>query len=149
MFNTEFLLKVIDKNNTSRYISKILFLSLFIIMDFFSLFVLGNLIGIYLYLASLGLLIFIGISLSIKEIKREIFLLEKSNSNGIFPEKQFYRLTGLFLASVLIIIPGILTTLIGYLLLTPTLRFSVGRSLSKSLKLNWNAVYEYKEIYSN
>lgn len=149
MFNTDFLLKIIDKDNISKYISKILFLSLFIVVDFLTLFILGNLMGIFLYLASLGLLIFIGVTLSIRELKGEISQIEISNSKGIYPEKQFYKITGLLLASVLIIIPGLLTTIMGLLLITPALRFSVGRSLSKSLKLNWNAVYEFKEIYSN
>lgn len=149
MFNTDFLLKVIDKENTTRFISKLLFLSLLVVIDFFTLFIFGNLIGIFLYLAILGLIILIGVTSSIKEIKREIINLEKSNSIGIYPEKQFYRLTGLYLAVLLIVLPGLLTTLIGLLLIIPKFRFSIGRILSKSLKLDWNAVYEYKEIYSS
>lgn len=149
MFNTEFLLKIIDKENSSKYITKLLFLSLVVVIDFFTLFILGNLLGIFLYLAILGLVILIGVSLVLKEIGKQLDAMEESNSRGVYPRDNFYQFTGIILASILIIIPGLLSTLAGLAILIPKLRFYIGRKLSLSLNLDWNAVYEYKEIYSN
>ncbi len=149
MFNATFLLKVIDSSKTTKYISKLLFLSLLIVADFFTLFIWANNIGIFLYLAILATLIFTGTLLTIRYIKKQIKLLELNSSKGIYPKLNFFAITGLFIGGILIILPGLITTLLGLIIITPKLRISVGRNITKSLNLDWNAVYEYKEIYSS
>lgn len=149
MFNTEFLLQIIKKEKISKYIYTILFLSLLTLGDFFTLFIFSNLIGIYLYLALVATLCFIGTGFIVKSIKKTILKIEKKHDQGVYPETEFYNIATLFLAVVLVIFPGIVTTFAGLIIIIPYFRQLVGRKLTKRLKLDWNAVYEYKEIYNN
>ncbi|MGL1893780.1 MAG: FxsA family protein [Spirochaetaceae bacterium] len=149
MLSTEFLLKLLNRDNISRYIYTILFLSLITIFDFFALFILGKMVGIYLYLAVIASLSLFGVMIVIKLLKRTISRLEDKHDIGVFPENEFYKITGLFFCSFLIIFPGIISSFIGFILILPTFVQLIGRILTKSLKLDWYAVYEYKELYSN
>lgn len=149
MFNTEFLLQIIKREKISNYIYTVLFLSLLTLGDFLTLFIFSNLIGIYLYLALVASLCFIGAGLIVNKIKKTIIRLEKKHDKGIFPDKEFYNITTLYVAVVLVIFPGIVTTLMGFFILIPYFRQLVGLKLTKQLKLDWYAVYEYKEIYNN
>lgn len=149
MFNTEFLLKVLKREKISHYIYSILFLSLFTLGDFLTLYIFSELIGIFLYLGLIALLCFIGVAMVVKLFKATITKLEDKHDNGIYPKEEFYGLTALLLASVLVVFPGIVTSLVGFIIIIPYFRQKVGRKITKRLKLDWYAVYEYREIYNN
>lgn len=149
MFSTEFLLKLLNRDKISQYIYIILFVSLTTVFDFFTLFVFGGMIGIHLYLAGIATVSLIGVFILIKLLRNTVTALEKKHSIGVFPETEFYQITTLFLSSGLIIFPGIVSSTLGFVLIIPYFRNLIGRLISKKLKLDWYAVYEYKEIYNN
>lgn len=150
MFSIEFLLKLLNRDKISKYIYTLLFVSLITIFDFFTLFIFSEMIGIYLYLAIIATITFIGIIILINFIKKQIIKLEKKHDVGIFPKEEFYHITTLFITSIFIVFPGIISSALGLIIIIiPQLRVLIGRILSKSLKLDWYAVYEYKEIYNN
>ena len=149
MFSTEFLLKLLNRDKIAQYIYTILFLSLITVFDFFALFLIGYMIGIYLYIAGITTISFIGALLIVKLLKRTITTLENKHDIGVFPEVEFHHITTILFSSLLIIFPGIVSSTIGFILIIPYFRHFIGRILSKRLKLDWYAVYEYKEIYNN
>lgn len=148
MFNTDFLLKILKREKVSHYIYTLLFISLLTIGDFLTLILFSELIGIYLYLGIIASICFIGIGLVVKFLKGTITTIENKHDNGTYPKNDFYKFTGLLLAAILIVFPGLVTTTIGLVILIPIFRQLVGRTLTKRLKLDWYAAYEYKEIYS-
>ncbi len=149
MFSIEFLLKLLNRDKISKYIYTILFVSLITIVDFFTLFIFSEMIGIYLYLAIITTVTLLGVSILINFIKTQIVRLEKKHDVRIFPEEEFYHITALFITSIFIIFPGIISSILGLIIIIiPQLRVLIGRILSKRLKLDWYAVYEYKEIYN-
>ena len=150
MFNTDFLLKLINKEKASKYIYTLLLISLTSIFEFIMLFYFSKMMGLYLYMAIIASLSLLGVFLTISMIKKQITILEKKHRNGVYPENEFYCITTLFFASIFIIFPGGITSFIGLgLISVPYFRILIGRTLSRSLQLDWNSVYEYKEIYSN
>lgn len=148
MFSTEFLLKLLDRDKTSQYIYTLLFISLITVFDFFTLFIFSKMLSIYLYLGIITTISFLGVLLVIKMTKNTISTIEGKHDKRIYPEIEFYDLTTLFFAAIFIIFPGIVSSIIGYILLLPFFRHFIGRKLTKKLKLDWYAVYEYKEIYN-
>lgn len=148
MFTTEFLLKLINRDNISRYIYTFLFLSLITVFDFLTLYLGGRLIGILLYLAIITSMSLIGVTIIIRSINKKVDKLEEKHSKGVYPSDEFEHLSGLFLLVILVIFPGIVSTTIGLVLYIPYFRQIVGRNLTKRLNLDWNAVYEYKEIFN-
>ena len=139
MFSIEFLLKLLKLDNISKAIYTILVISPLTVADFITLFIFSDLIGIYLYLGIITSITLFGVIIIIKLSKRTLKEFESKHKRGIYPEYEFYKLTGLLSASFLIIFPGIITSITGFIL--------IGRSLTKRLKLDWHGVYEYKEIY--
>ncbi|MBN2617151.1 MAG: FxsA family protein [Spirochaetales bacterium] len=148
MFNTEFLLKLINKNNISKYVYTVLLFSIVTVFDFLTLYIFGSLIGIYLYLSIITLLSFTGVIIVISLYKKNLIQLQKKHDAGIYPEKEFHCLTGLLFVTFLVIFPGIISSALGYIFLIPYFKNLIGRVLSKRLNLDWNAVYEYMEICS-
>ncbi len=149
MFSTEFLLKLLNREKVSQYIYTLLFISLITLADFFTLFIFSDMLGLYLYLGIIASLSLIGIMIVIKLIKKTIKSLEDKHDIGIYPKEDFFKITGLFLASIFVIFPGIISSAIGFLIFIPYFRHLIGRILTKSLRLDWYAVYEYKEIYNS
>ncbi|OQY39518.1 MAG: hypothetical protein B6229_03595 [Spirochaetaceae bacterium 4572_7] len=147
MFSTEFLLKLLKLDYIAKVIYTVLFISLLTVVDFFTLFIFSDLIGIYLYLGIITSITLFGVFIIIKLSKSTIKQLESKHNVGVYPEYEFYKLTALLFASLLIIFPGIITSIIGFILIIPHFRQFIGRSLTKKLKLDWHGVYEYKEIY--
>ena len=149
MFSIEFLLKLLKCSNISKLLYTFLFLSLLTVGDFISVFILGDMVGIYLYMAIVTTLCLIGIIfLSRYRIKGIIKSINLKHDKGIYPQDEFYRLTGAIAASLLIIFPGITTTIIGFILIIPVFSLFIGRKISKRLDLDWYAVYEYKEFFN-
>ncbi len=149
MFSIDFLLKLLNKDKVAQYIYTLLLISLINLFDFFTLYVFGTMIGIFLYIALIGAISILGVFVVIKLIKKHISIAEKLHNECIYPKDDFYHITGLFTSSFLIIFPGLISSTIGLILLLPYFRYLIGRIITKSLKLDWNAVYEYKEIYKN
>lgn len=149
MFSTEFLLKLINRDKTSQYIYTLLFISLIVVFDFFALFVFGNLISVYLYLAIISILSLLGVSFLIKLIKNTIITINKKHDDGEFPQKEFNDISTMFFASIFIVFPGIITSIFGLILLFPVIRQIIGKYLTIKFGIDWNAVYEYKEIYNS
>ncbi len=149
MFNTEFLLKVLKREKISHYIYTVLFISLLTLGDFLTLYLFSNLIGVFLYLALIACLCFLGVVLVVKLIKNTITEIENNHDRGVYPKKEFYSITGLLFAAILVIFPGIITSVVGFVILIPYFRQLVGRMITKRLKLDWYGVYEYRELYNN
>ncbi len=149
MFSVEFLLKLISSRKVSNYIFTILFISIITLVDFLTLFIFGQMIGIYLYLGIIGSISFFGVIIVIKLINKKIIKLENKHALGKFPKEEFNSIISIYFSSFLIIFPGIVSSVLGYIFLIPQIRNLIGKLLTRSLNLDWNAVYEYKEIYKS
>lgn len=149
MFSTEFLLRLLNRDKISQYIYTLLFISLITVFDFFTLFIFGNMVSIFLYLSIIGTISLLGVFIVIKMIKHTIHIIEEKHDVGVFPQVEFYQITTLFFSAIFIIFPGIVSSTIGFIMIMPYFRQLIGRILSIKLKLDWYAVYEYKEIYNN
>ncbi len=53
----------------------------------------------------------------------------------------------MLVSSVLLLTPGFITDLVGFLLLVPVFRQAVGRAIAKRLDRNFKEVYEYLKLY--
>ena len=124
-----------------------MFVSLLPIAEVYIYILLSGIISSYLMIAALtsssliGLILSYGfIKLRLKEIKREI-------NEDRYPEKEFYRLAGIFLASILIITPGFIGDITGLFILLPGISRKTGYILTRPIEDKMKELYEYMKLY--
>jgi UPF0716 protein FxsA len=124
----------------------ILFLLLFAAVPLAEVFLflyLGNLIGNYLVLILAAVAGVAGALIAFDQFRRGLATLQTRIQQARYPGNEFVTLTGLVVAGVLLITPGFVTDVCGYLLLVPRIRAAVGRRLVKKLEPGFTSIFEY------
>ncbi len=147
MFSIKFLLRLTEnRRHSAFFLYLILLLSGIVLLDFY-LCMQGSIIfGIYLIMSLLCLLSLVGLPVSMGLVSRHLEGIDASRIREEFPEGDFYGLTGAFLAGILLLIPGIISSFLGMFLLVKPLRILAGRILSDFLMVKWHEVYEYRNL---
>lgn len=149
MVDVRLLLKFIDRASVTKTLFRFLLIALFPIIDIWLLIFLSSLIPTHynLLLAILLTLGLTGFFIIFLIIRRELNEIQFMIKNGIFPEKQFYKLAGSFLITWFLISPGILSSLAGFFFLIPALKTIVGKAITKNIHKDIKDVYEYIKLY--
>jgi UPF0716 protein FxsA len=103
---------------------------------------LGDLIGNYLVLVIAAVVGIVGAIIIVGQLRRARERLRARLGAHRYPGGQYMELAGVFAAAVLLITPGFVTDLLGFLLLIPALRDAAGRFIVKKLARSFREVYE-------
>ncbi len=108
---------------------------------FFFLFV-GNLLGNYLVLV-LAVVAGVGGAFSVlAELQRALERLKTTIRKGHYPGREYADIAGLAAAGILLITPGFITDLIGFVLLVPSVRTALGKAIVRKMDTGLREVYE-------
>lgn len=146
MLSIQFIINIFKDTKAVQFLYFFLAISIFQILDLFLTIFLTRIFGEYLIMAIICSTSLLGLFFSIIRIKSLILIINKNCKEGIFPESQFHEIIGIFIAAILIFIPGFVTSLLGFLILLPVLSTKSGQYISKWTFTDWHTVYEYMKI---
>jgi UPF0716 protein FxsA len=146
MLSIQFIINVFRETKAVKILYFFLAISIFQVMDLFITIFLSNIFGEYLILAIICSTSLIGLSLSILRVKSLVLIINDKCKEGVFPLELFNQVTGVFVASIFIFIPGFITSITGFLFLIPFFSNNIGRYTSKWTFTDWHTVYEYMKI---
>lgn len=147
MFNLKVLLKFFDTGHIHNNLLLILLVSLIPFGEILLIFYVGEILGIYLVLATAaatGLLGFIVVSIFIGTLIKKIKSKIKKDE---FPGREFYSLAGMFLCSICLIAPGFISDIAGLMLFFPFIRNCCGSQIVKKTEIPTKELYEYLKLY--
>jgi UPF0716 protein FxsA len=127
------MLKTFDRNLLFKVILFLLTYSIVPLAEIFLFIYIGTLIGNYLVLVAAAVAGLPGASLSLGQMRRARARLRLKIVKDQGPGREISDLAGIVAGGILLLTPGFLTDLLGYLLLVPAFRERIGRALKKRL----------------
>jgi UPF0716 protein FxsA len=120
--------------------------SLLIVADGYALIELSAQVGRYLALALVASTGLIGLFFLINSILTTLAAARRHIRRGSFPKRDFARLAGLFVAAALIILPGLITDVIGVVVYVPPVRLALGLLIVRPLDSQLWQIYEHVKL---
>lgn len=146
MLSIQYILSLFKDTKALQIVYFFMAASVLQVTDLFLTIYLTQLFGEYLIMAVLCLFALAGLFFAIARIKKLTSLINENCSNGVFPQNHFYELSGMFLAALLVFIPGFISSLAGMICMLPLLSRKTGSLLSEKMSTDWHTVYEYMKI---
>lgn len=146
MLNLKILIRILEPDFTKKLLSLILIIAMIPIMDCILIINFSYLMGEYLFLAILLLLSLSGFIFSLHMVNGTHIRLKKNLHDNTFLLKDYNSLPGVLMVSFLLIMPGIISTIIGLVFSIPCFRVDLGKRISLILKIDWKEIHEYLNI---
>jgi UPF0716 protein FxsA len=127
------MLKTLDRDLLFKVILYLLAYSVVPLAEIFLFIYLGTLMGNYLVLVAAAVVGLPGASVSLGQMRRARARIRLKVVKDQRPGRELAELAGILAGTVLLVTPGFLTDLFGYLLMIPALRERFGRMLKKRL----------------
>ena len=124
----------------------LLALALIPILDCIIIIFLAQLLGTFLFLAIIVFLSLAGFFFSLRLTFRTQKQIKDNLRNNILSLKHYNSLPGTLVIAYLLIVPGIISTIIGLIFAIPHLRSLLGSKISLYLKIDWKEIHEYMNI---
>lgn len=147
MLEPRLLLRFLDKEFLVRMVFVLLLYSLVPLGEIMLFLYLGELIGNYLVIALAAVVGLVGVLIGVTQMRRTLDRLRVKVRKGKYPGREFVDLAAMLVSSVLLLTPGFITDMAGFLLLVPVLRQALGRAIARRLDRNFREVYEYLKLY--
>jgi len=147
MDQAKFFIRFLDKSFITRLLILALLYSLLPLAEIFLIIYLGDRIGNYFTLALAACTGLMGMLFALRGFQKNLVVLKDKIKQGVFPTEQFITLTGIFAAGILLLTPGFVTDLLGFLLFVPVIRSALGRYIIRVTKANFKELYEYLKLY--
>ena len=139
---------VMGKDLLFKLILLLLIYSLVPLAEIFLFIYLGELIGNYLVLTLAAVAGMAGALIAGSQTRKTVERLMEKIRRGKYPGREFVDLSGIIVGGILLITPGFMTDVCGYLLLIPALRDRLGGFIARKLKRNFKELYEYLRLSS-
>ena len=146
MTEVRLVLKLLDRDFLFRVILALLLYSLVPLGEIFLFLYLGDLIGNYLILLLAAVAGLPGVLIAMGQIRRILDHLKAKIRDSAYPGKEFVDLVGILIGSLLLLTPGFVTDVVGYLLLVPFLRDRLAKVIARKLDSHFREVYEYLKL---
>jgi len=146
MLSIQFLINLFKDTKAVQILFFFLSVSILQVIDLFLTIYLTTIFGEYLILGIICTVSLVGLFLSVARVKSLIMIINENCNNGIFPETNFFQITGVFTAALLIFIPGFISAFLGFLILMPIISIYWGKNISGRTSTDWHTVYEYMKI---
>ena len=147
MDQAKFFVRFLDRTFITKLLILALLYSLLPLAEIFLIIYLGDRIGNYFTLALAGFTGLMGMLFALRGFQKNLVLLKEKIKKGVFPTDEFITLTGIFAAGILLLTPGFITDLLGFLLFIPVIRSSLGRFIIRITRVNFKDLYEYLKLY--
>ena len=147
MVNIKVVLRFFERDFVAKLLFFLLLYSLLPLLEIFLILYLGGNLGNYLTLAlaaSTGLL---GVVIARVGLREAVGNLKSQIRSGTYPGREFVNLAGILLGGILLLTPGFVTDLLGFLFFVPIVRNMVGSMITRSLESELREVYEYLRLY--
>lgn len=147
MFDTRFLIRFFDK----IFILKLFFIGLLIslvpIGEILLIIYVAEKLGAFLILALAALIGLIGTVSVYGQIKTLLASIKSKVSDGVYPTVEFAGLAGGLFTAVLFLMPGFVTDLAAVILLLPSVKKGLGRTLIRNMDGRLKELYQYLKMY--
>ena len=140
------LLSLVDRAFVVRLLLVMLLASLLVVADGYALIELSTHLGRYLSLAVVASTGFVGLFFLTNSILATLSAMRRHVRSGSFPKRDFARLAGLFISAGLIVLPGLVTDLIGIVIYIPPLRVAFGLLIIRPLDSQLWQIYEHVKL---
>ena len=140
------LLKIFDPASLMKGMLLLLLYSIVPIGELVLILYLGQLWGNYLILAITAITGLFGFFLSVRKVRSITESIKKRVADGSYPGEEFVRLAGALVGSLLLITPGFVTDIVGFLLLFSFPQVWVGRSITRKMEDKLKELYEYLKL---
>jgi UPF0716 protein FxsA len=147
MFETRTLIRFFDTGFILKFLIMIMLISILPIAEVYLYILLSGSISTNLLIAALTGSSLIGLIISYSLIKSHIKTIKNSINEGEYPENNFYRLSGLFLAGILVITPGFIGDFLGLIILIPGISKKIGIIITSPMENEVKELYEYMKLY--
>jgi UPF0716 protein FxsA len=145
---TEFKLifKFVDRDFLFRLIFIALLYSVVPIAEVMLFFELGQIVGPYLVLIIAAVVGLFGVLLAMRQMRVTLGRLKSRISAGEYPGREFVDLMGIAIGSILLLTPGFITDLVGFLLLISPIRQALGRLTAGKMGAKFREIYDYLRL---
>jgi len=147
MFEIRTLIRFFDTGFILKFLILIMLISILPITEVYLYIFLSSEISTYLLIAALTGSSLVGLIISYGLIRSRLKIIKFTINEGKYPEKDFNKLTGLFIASILLITPGFIGDLLGICFLIPSLSKKIGSLLIQPMEGKVKELYEYMKLY--
>ncbi len=147
MFEIRALIRFFDTGFILKFLITIMLISVLPIAEVYLYILLSGVLSPYIMIASLTGSSLVGLILSYGVIKSKLKKIKNLINEDEHPESDFYKLAGVFLGSVLIIVPGFIGDLLGLILFIPGISRKIGYLLTKPMGGKVKELYEYLKLY--
>jgi UPF0716 protein FxsA len=146
MHRTKGLLRLFESGFVTRVFLLVLFFSILGIADGYILLTLGEHYGKYLVLAVTAATGLLALFFLLNSVSSTITRIRRDVEADVYPRREYARLAGLFVAGVLLLLPGFFTDALGALIYLPPIRRGIGAVLTARHSGFLREAYEYLKL---
>lgn len=136
-------LKLLDRSFHVKVFFWMMVFAVAVLVDGYALIGLSRLFGTYLSLAIVGTGGLLGVVLVMNALRGVFRSLDRKVCAGVYPTSEFSQIVSLFVAGVLLVIPGLGTDAIGVVLFMPPFRHIFGRIVVARNLSSFTTIYEF------
>ena len=141
------LLRFFERDFITELHFLMLLYSLLPLSEIVVLLFIGDHLGKYFTLtcaASTGLL---GVLVALSQLRAATGSLREKVRGGVYPGSEFVSIAGVLIGGILLLTPGFITDVLGFMLLFPGLRDVIGRLITRRMDKQLKELYEYLQLY--
>ncbi len=146
MLNYRFLFSLLDTSFIQTFLAVLAGLGFGVILDIVLLLKLSVLTGPWITIAIITVITAIAVAVMFKMVNARKLALTDSLDSGSFSEDLFYSYLSTLVAAALIIVPGLINTLAGCLLLIPGPARTLGQYAARIFGIEWKEAYEHLRL---
>ena len=141
------LLKFLEKDFIAKLLLLFLLYSLLPLSEVIVLLYLGGIVGKYMTLACAASTGLFGVLIAVSQFQSVLTTLKEKIKDGVYPGEEFVNIAGIMAGGLLLLTPGFITDMFGFLLFLPVFRKMIGRFITKRMEKQLKEVYEYLKLY--
>lgn len=146
MLNIKILLKILDTENTVRYLYILLLSAVIPLLDIYLIIMTVSFIGKYLFFAVILALSLAGFYMSRHMVIKNLRIIRSNTENHYYSEYYYSMFPGTVFVSIFLIMPGIIGTIVALLISIPALRYKTGKYISNVMGIEWKEIHEFINI---
>ena len=147
MTGMKILLRFFERDFITKLLFLMLLYSLLPLSEIVLLLFIGDHLGKYFTLtcaASTGLF---GVLVALSQLKAATNSLREKIREGVYPGAEFVSIAGVLIGGILLLTPGFITDVLGFMLFLPGLRDVIGRMITRRMERQLKELYEYLQFY--
>ena len=146
MLSARLIILFVQKESLGKIFLWLMGLGIFVLLDTLATLALAAQVGAYLAVALVGVFTWVGLGIFFASLARHIKLLRNAAARGILAQMEFAHISGLCLGALLIIVPGLVTDVLGWLCYLQPFRLFVGKLIYKRFEPEFEQVNQHLAV---